>query len=103
MVIEMIWKAQDTVLGAFKKLRNKMSSEDKKETVQEAKILPVFDPMSLVGQAKEAALAAATAEGFKTRITSEDGKAPMMGDMMMDTSRLQFVIEKGLVVKVSKG
>lgn len=107
MVIEMIWKAQDTVVGAFKKLRDKMSSEDKKELVQEEKkeavILPIFDPMSLVGQKKEDAEAKATAEGFKTRITAEDGKSPMMGDMMMDMSRLKFEIEKGIVVKVSKG
>lgn len=107
MVIELIWKAQNTVVDTFRKLRNKMSSEDKKETVQEEKketvILPVFDPMSLVGQKKEDAETKAQAEGFKTRITVEDGKSPMMGDMMMDMSRLKFEIEKGIVVKVSKG
>lgn len=109
MVIEIIWKAQDTVLGAFRKLRNKMTEkkeetkvEEKKEVGQEAVVLPSFDPQSLLSKNKEDAVKIAEENFFKTRVLKEDGKA-FMGTMDYNVNRLNFEIEKGLVVKVSKG
>lgn len=95
-----------------------MSSEDKKIEVSETKEVfgvsaggsnapptpekPIFTPDSLKGLAKDAAVKLAGDNGFKTRITSEDGKS-FMGTMDFVNDRLNLEVNDGKVVSVKKG
>jgi hypothetical protein len=109
--ISLVSSIQGKITNAFNKLRNRMSNSEEKETVQETKtedkkeavILPVFDIRSLIGKQTSDAVKLATDNGFTTRIVSEDGKSPMMGDCMVDLNRLRLDVVNGLITKVVKG
>jgi hypothetical protein len=74
-------------------------TEVKPETKSETKGF-VID--TLIGLSKVAALAAAEAAGFKTRIVEEDGVAAMV-DMQVNLKRVNLSVTKGNVAKVKIG
>lgn len=61
-----------------------------------------FSAQTLIGMAKEAAIAAVEAAGFSFRVICEDG-AENMRTMDINNQRVNFSISKGVVEKVDLG